>query len=186
MTSTNDRVGLNRDLALNLRNQYHLKTFIETGTYRGESAFWAAGEFDQVITIESDEKRWRRVHQAAAALPNLLALHGDSRVELPRVLKKIKEPALFWLDAHLAGYTKQGWINNDQCPLVDELKAVRDCGVKHVVLIDDANWFIGKPDFEHDPAQFPRLEEIRALLPGYVIPKYVGWNTLVCLPEAGK
>ena len=177
--------GLDRLAAIDLKMIYSLDTFIETGTYRGESCGWAAGEFSQVYSIESDERRHGRVVEQLGKLKNLSLILGDSRQKLPEILASLDKPALLWLDAHLRDHTKQGWVGNDQNPLKQELAAIAATGKRHVVMIDDANWIFAPPLFEHDPAQWPTLPEIEALLPNYdVLPRH-GWNMLVAIPKEG-
>ena len=73
-------------------------------------------------------------------------LHGDSGVVLPELLRRISEPALFWLDAHYStGETVRGELDT---PIEQELKAILNHSVRnHVILIDDARNFIGTNDY---------------------------------------
>lgn len=178
-----DQTGLNRELALQLRDKYNLETFLETGTYRGESCLWAAENFEHVISIEKDQGRYRKVMGMTYKLENVKLLLGDSREMLFTALRDVRTPALIYLDAHLFGFTKNGWSNNDQCPLKEELLAVRQIRIGHVVIIDDANWFIDKPEFDHDPKQFIRIDEINTILRDHEVSKVEGWNSLLCLPK---
>ncbi|MFA5714368.1 MAG: hypothetical protein WC998_01335 [Candidatus Paceibacterota bacterium] len=178
-----DQTGLNRELALQLRDKYNLETFLETGTYRGESCLWAAEKFKSVISIEKDPRRYQKVMGATYKFENIKLHLGDSRDLLFTILRDVRKPALIYLDAHLFGYTKQGWINDDQCPLKDELLAIRQIQIGHVIIIDDAKWFIGTPEFDHDPKQFIRLDEIKTILRDHEVSKVEGWNCFVCLPK---
>ena len=45
-------MGPPKELILQLADRYKLRGFIETGTYKGNTAVWAASYFDDVITIE--------------------------------------------------------------------------------------------------------------------------------------
>jgi hypothetical protein len=83
-------------------------------------------------------------------------LHGDSAVELPKLLQSISEPCLFWLDGH-----------SDKTPVMEELHAIYTHGAyKHVILIDDANNF-GTGEF------YPTMDAVRELTarewPGAVV-----------------
>ncbi|MDD5517854.1 MAG: hypothetical protein PHV98_00700 [Candidatus Omnitrophica bacterium] len=178
-----DQTGLNRELALDLRDRFSLETFLETGTYRGESCIWAAEHFRNVISIEKDVPRYQKVIGMTNKIKNIQLHLGDSRNLLFTILRDVLKPALIYLDAHLFGFTKEGWINNDQCPLKEELLAVRQIRIGHIVIIDDAKWFTDKPDFDHDPNQFIRLNEIKTILRDHEITKVEGWNCLLCLPR---
>jgi hypothetical protein len=46
------RMGPPTEFILQLKERYGLVNFIETGTYHGSTAVWAASYFDNVITIE--------------------------------------------------------------------------------------------------------------------------------------
>jgi hypothetical protein len=136
------------------------------------------------ISIESDSLRYNRVKEKYGGVENLALIYGDSRVELREVLNYQLSPALLWLDAHLRSYTKHGWLKeNDQCPLREELEAVRDSRTKHIVLIDDATFFLDRPPFDHDPKQWPTREEIEELLPMHTVKKLKGWNMLLAEPK---
>jgi hypothetical protein len=136
------------------------------------------------ISIESDPKRYERVYRQFSEIGNLSLICGDSRTELREVLNYRMHPALIWLDAHLRSYTKHGWLKeNDQCPLREELEAIRDSRVGHIVLIDDATFFLDRPPFDHDPKQWPTREEIEELLPMHTVKKLRGWNTLLAEPK---
>lgn len=178
-----DHTGLNRELALKLRDKYNLETFLETGTYRGESCIWAAENFEHVISIEKDPRRYQKAMGITRKFENVKLCLGDSRDLLFTVLRDVRTPALVYLDAHLFGFTKEGWANDDQCPLKEELLAIRQIRIGHVIIIDDANWFIDEPEFDHDPKQFIRLEEIKAILRDHEVSKVEGWNSLLCLPK---
>lgn len=43
-------------LVLNLVKNNNVKNFVETGTYKGNSSFWAAIHFDNVFTIELNKE----------------------------------------------------------------------------------------------------------------------------------
>ena len=178
-----DQTGLNRELALELRDKYSLQYFIETGTYRGESALWAMDNFKNIITIEKDPRRFQKIAGQLTRRENVKFLLGDSRQLLFTALRDVTTPALIYLDAHLSGYTKEGWINDDQCPLKEELLAIRQIRIGHVIIIDDANWFIDKPEFDHDPKQFIRIDEIKTILRDHDVSKVEDWNCLLCLPK---
>ena len=94
--------------------------------------------------------------------------HGDSRRELNDILAKLNEPVIFWLDAHWCGGARDDQKPEEECPLREELLAVRAFDGKSYILIDDARLFTGRPKYPHDPDLWPTLEEIKRLFPsGY-------------------
>ena len=76
---------------------------------------------------------------------------------MPKVLKDINKPCLFWLDAHYSGgSTAKGQTNT---PVIDELECILNHknGNEHVILIDDARLFVPENDY-------PAVEEIKNLV----------------------
>lgn len=167
----NKQLGIPQMAALVLAQRLHLKTFVETGTYRGGTALWAytCGQFGRVVTIEGYEKRYHGLIATYGknTLPGLEFVFGDSRTRLADVLKTVREPALFFLDAHWCG---DGALDShdvgDECPLREELLAINAHPVapSHVILIDDARLFLAPPPYPHNPDQWPDYKEVEGLL----------------------
>jgi len=115
---------------------HHLRTFVETGTYLGDTTAAVANDFAECFTIELSPT----LHAAAASRfsekSHVRCLLGDSASVLGVAIKKIKPPALFWLDAHHSGGAT---ADSGRDPIVEELKAIyHGDSAHHVVLIDDA------------------------------------------------
>lgn len=122
--------------------RYGLRILIETGTYYGEMVAAVKDDFDRIYSIEFDPELARRAARRFERDPRIRILEGDSRIVLPELLKSIKEPALFWLDA---GYW--GWENLARDPqrLSAEVEAILSHGIKgHVILMDDARMLNGQ------------------------------------------
>lgn len=122
--------------------RYGLRILIETGTYYGEMVAAVKDDFDRIYSIEFDPELARRAARRFERDPRIRILEGDSRIVLPELLKSIKEPALFWLDA---GYW--GWENLARDPqrLSAEVEAILSHGIKgHVILMDDARMLTGR------------------------------------------
>ncbi len=165
-------MGCPPKLSLALRDKYGIKHFVETGTYKAGTTLWAAGEFEQVTTIDSYEPYYREAAKMVLdkGIKNVTLRHGDSRDVLPRVLAELDRPALLWLDAHWCGSWELSVNSSGECPLAEELEAVKACGIAHYILIDDARLFTQPPPYPHDPAQWPTFDEIWGMLPeGYHI-----------------
>jgi len=122
--------------------KFGLKILIETGTYYGEMVSAMRKHFERIYSIEFDSELARRAVRNFERFPNIQILEGDSRQVLPELLKSIREPALFWLDA---GY--YGWAGEerDKQRLSAEFEAILRHPVKgHVILMDDARGLDGK------------------------------------------
>ncbi|NNJ54756.1 MAG: hypothetical protein HKP14_01415 [Bacteroidia bacterium] len=122
------------------------KVFIETGTLHGRTLEVIAPLAEQAYSIELDKKYFDRALIKFEKVQNVTLLNGDSGVLIHEVLKKLKEPAFFWLDAHYSGgSTSQG---NKDTPISEELSAILQHPIKgHTIWIDDARCFDGTHDY---------------------------------------
>jgi hypothetical protein len=132
---------------------YGLRTFIETGTFIGDTTAAMAHHVDHVVTIELSPDLAERARQRFAQVPSVRVIEGDSARVLPELLAELDEPTLFWLDGHYsAGITARG---DEDTPVRTELEAILEHSVKgHVILIDDARDFTG--------GAYPTIEEVTA------------------------
>jgi hypothetical protein len=133
--------------------RYGIRTFVETGTFIGDTTAAMAQHVDQVITIELSPDLAERARKRFAQLPRVRVIEGDSGEVLPELLAELEEPALFWLDGHYsAGITARGEL---ETPIRNELEAILGHPVTgHVILIDDARDFTG--------GVYPTIEEVTA------------------------
>ena len=119
-----------------------IKTFIETGTYRGKTAKHMSTLVERCHTIELSQSLYEAASEALGPHKNITLHQGDSATILPAILAEIDAPALFWLDAHYSAGTTAG--AEAHAPIETELSTIFRHPVKdHVVLIDDARDFIG-------------------------------------------
>jgi hypothetical protein len=118
------------------------RVFVETGTFAGGMIDAVKGCFERIVSIELDPGWHARALDRFKADRHVSLLHGDSGVRLQEVLATLKEPALFWLDAHYSGpITARGAVDS---PILGELAAIaRHPVAGHVVLIDDMRDFKG-------------------------------------------
>lgn len=114
-----------------LKEIYGLKVAIETGTCFGSTSLWMAKNFPLVLTIESNEGYQAVAKERAKndGIGNIVFYLGLSQTVLPVILEKynVGDDALFLLDAH--------WQHD--CPLLDELKAIANYGIKPCIVIHD-------------------------------------------------
>ena len=152
------RMGPPEDLVLLLKRDLNVSTFVETGTFKGVTAAWAAKHFERVFTIENSKMYFDEAANNYKYLQNIEFLFGDSRAVLKNVVTKICEPAIFWLDAHWCSMDSCG--AEDQCPIIEELNLIRSTGIKHCIFIDDARLFLSPPPFPNKREQWPTIDEI--------------------------
>jgi len=108
--------------------KHGVRTIVETGTYKGVTTreLCRCGAL-QVTTIEKNPKLREEAFANLAGM-HVTCLVGDSREKLPPRLDGCdEEPFLFYLDAH--------WGND--WPLLGELAAIADAGIKPVIVIHD-------------------------------------------------
>ena len=146
------KVGMILDLAV----RYRLRTFVETGTFFGDTVVALADRFDRIFTIELSPRLCALARRRFREQLNVRVIEGDSTSELPRLLPNLPEPGLFWLDCHYSGgATAKGQSNT---PIEAELTSLlRRPNQNDVILIDDARLFGVDPDY-------PTIAAVRALV----------------------
>jgi hypothetical protein len=142
---------------LSFKRRFGIDVFIETGTYRGEMVDAMKNNFKEVYSIELADNFYNAAVEKFALYANVHLIHGDSARMIPEVLKKIHEPAIFWLDAHYMGpKTARGKLDT---PIKEELTAIFNHPIKkHAIIIDDALDFNGTNDY-------PTKDAVKALVP---------------------
>ncbi len=156
------RMGPPEALVLALQRQSGFDDFIETGTYRGDTAAWAAQHFARVTTIELGP-----VYHAAAkarfqAAPNVRLVAGESSAVLREIVPALAKPALFWLDAHWSGLDTAG--REIECPMLAEVALINSAPRVHTVMVDDARLFCAPPPRPHRADLWPDLAATVAVL----------------------
>ncbi|MBU1557987.1 hypothetical protein KKC45_03435 [Patescibacteria group bacterium] len=147
---------IKRQTVKEFSKKYSLETLVETGTYLGEMIWATKNNFKEIHSIELNENLYKRSKRLFSNNKNINLHLGDSGEILQKILKEIKKPCLFWLDAHYSsGITARG---NLDTPIIKELEIILNSPVKnHVILIDDARCFIGENDY-------PTLNELESFI----------------------
>ncbi len=115
------------------------RTFIETGTYRGDMLARLLEVFDRLYSVERDPELYRAAVRRFSNAPHVTVYHDDSAAALSRILARVSGPCVLWLDAHPAP-GEPGDV-----PLLSELQAILEHpGGGHRVLIDDIRAFSGQ------------------------------------------
>lgn len=151
-------MGIPKDICLFIKNEYRINHFVETGTFYGETSVWASAHFKHVDTIEFSEKIYYQTKEKFKTIENIDFILGDSREALKTIVNEAIEPILFWLDAHWCSGNSYG--EDDQCPLIDELKIINSSSIDHFVLIDDARLFMAPPPLPNLLKFYPGIIEI--------------------------
>ena len=126
--------------------RFGLKVLVETGTYYGDMLEAMKGSFDRLYSIELSTALHRQARQRFRRDRQIELIQGDSGAELGKLMPKIRQPSLFWLDGHYSGgETAKGTRDT---PIYDELKHIFASGERrHVILIDDARMFGTDPEY---------------------------------------
>jgi len=134
------------DLAKRLGIDLHtFRTFVETGTYLGDTTQDMLPFFTSLHTIELSEKFYQLALTRFASEKSVQCHQGDSTDILPLLCPLLDSNTVFWLDGHFsAGPTAQG---AKDCPLVEELQAIsQHLSSDALIIIDDARLFGWKGD----------------------------------------
>ena len=143
-------------LVQSLSANNNVTNFIETGTYKGNTAIWAAKFFKNVYTIEIFEEFSKAAAARKDATPNIDFIVGDSKTELPKLASRLSGKSMFWLDGH---WCSGAGGKDEECPLIDELIAISKLQ-DSIILIDDARCFLGPLPPPHEADHWPRIDEI--------------------------
>ena len=144
-------------------NRDNKRIFIETGTAGGQGVFMALNAgFEEIHSIEL----LRELHEISLQrIGNRSDVHlylGDSAMTLCSILPAVKEPVLFWLDAHF------GDRASDNCPILNELAAIASHPIKtHTILIDDMRCF-GTSAYDYISIE-QIIKAVREINPAYEI-----------------
>lgn len=116
-------------------------TFVETGTYLGDT-IWLALEigFKTIHSIELNDQLFLNAKKLFNHKNQVMIWNGDSVDCLPKIMGMINGPATFWLDAHASGPLKGG--KSGGSPVLDELNIIKKHSCKeHTIFIDDRRLF---------------------------------------------
>ncbi len=167
---------------------------VETGTFKGDSTRVMAQNFSKVYTIELDEALHKATSEKlkAEGLDNIEFILGDSGDKIESLTREIKEPAIFFLDAHWSGDTSVDWDSSrwkgygvntahlgasdtptgeEQVPLNKEMNAIaNNFHQQAVIYIDDLKnfdfWGRGKKNraFEGEDYSHIDLNDYKRIL----------------------
>ncbi len=138
---------------LTYAKQFNINIMIETGTFQGTTINSVKEHFKRIYTIELGEELYNKAKEKFIEDKHISLYKGDSSTILPKLLKEVNSPCIFWLDAHYSGgITVRG---KKDTPINEELKTILNHHVKnHIILIDDAREFNGKN------LHYPSIEEL--------------------------
>jgi hypothetical protein len=181
------QMGIPKKQVSFIKKSLGLDTFIEGGTFYGNTARYASNFFKKVITIEKSKVIFKKASESLSGIKNLQILKGDTRKFLNELTLE-NDNILFWLDSHWSGGETYG--KEDECPLLEELEIIFKHDKNFVILIDDARLFLSPPPLPHKIENWPTIEKIIKAVPSkfkiliyedviYIVPrefKALFWN----------
>jgi hypothetical protein len=142
----------------NLATSVRAKTFIETGTYLGVTTKRCAGFFDNVYTIELDEKLALQAAQFLSVNKNVEVIQGDAVHTLPKILEKDIDDIIVFLDGHFSGGVTA--CGDTPEPAIEELIILAAAKQRiAAIIIDDFRLFGTEPGFPSKSSLFKAIEE---------------------------
>jgi len=78
--------------------RYGLRILVEKGIYIGDMVEAMKADFDRIYSIELSKELYKKALMRFDGVHNVELINGDSGNEIKRILNKINQPALFWLD----------------------------------------------------------------------------------------
>jgi hypothetical protein len=136
-----------------LRNGLRNATWIETGTFMGDTTSVLSKVAKMVYSIEPEPTLFSKAEQKFRHTSNVKIIKGLSEDVFPKLLPTISGNICFWLDGHYsAGITFKG---PQDTPIIDELTVIGQNITKLskiVVMVDDIRCFDPKnPEFSAYP-----------------------------------
>lgn len=111
-----------------MRDKFKVKTFVETGTYKGINAKVFSNYFEKMITIEKDKDFYKIAKERLKRHKNVKLIKGDSAKKLKTLKFKRNEHVIYFLDAHF--YDPKA---KNKFIITEELKSLR--GNKNAIIV---------------------------------------------------
>lgn len=148
------------ELIRELATRFAIHNFVETGTYLGGTAAWAATEFDRVWTSELHPDSYSRARHNLEKFANVKIYQEASGAFLRRILPEVRGKTLFWLDAHMMPGAVTAGLD-DECPVLDEIRAIIEWSTRDgYIFVDDARLFLAPAALPHKADQWPSIREL--------------------------
>lgn len=128
-----------RMLLRDTAKQFRCKTFVETGTYFGETSRYMARFVEQVLTCEPDPRLFEYNAQRNRRFKNITIWNKGSEECFAEMLRNIGGRPLFWLDGHYSGEGTA--LTSNYTPILHALQLIGQSKLGGVVVIDDVRLF---------------------------------------------
>ena len=166
--------GIPKQLALLLRDRLAFEAVRRDGHVPRRDRRVGRRPVRQGWTVEANAELFASTRDRLKGTTNIVCVQGDSRAGLREIVPQLDAPALFWLDAHWCGADQTDTAGaEDQCPLIDEIAIVNASPHEHVVLVDDARYFLAPPPSPNRLEMWPDAEATVAALKAGRSDRYV-------------
>lgn len=131
--------------AVLLRNGLADATWVETGTYRGDTTAVLAAVARHVISLEPAEALFAAARRRFDGVGNVELIPATSEQAFPSLLPRLEGAVCFWLDGHFSGGPT--FRGPSDTPIVEELAAIGAHLARWprvVVMVDDLRLFTGE------------------------------------------
>lgn len=113
---------------VDLKKLFNIKTFVETGTWKGVNSELYSNYFHEVLTCEVDKNIFKNTSERLNKYKNIKVFNCESSIFLDNFKKKYidenrKDIIFFYLDAH---FYKQGCTSENRWVVRDELNILKD------------------------------------------------------------
>lgn len=137
--------AIKQELVTRYGKKHNISTLVESGTYLGDMIWAQQDNFEKIYTIELSKSLQEAAKERFKKKSHIEFIYGDSGKIMATLMKDLPEKTLFWLDGHYSGgSTARG---DKDCPITEEVKAILSSDIEHVLIIDDARYFIGERDY---------------------------------------
>jgi hypothetical protein len=124
-----------------VRDEYNIRTVVETGTFKGNTTAFFGSCFDTVHTIEIAPIFYEESSAYLKSFANVHCHFGSSPDVLNEILPSMSnEPVLFYLDAH--------WY--EDWPLLNELAEISKTHKDNCIIVIDDFKVPGRKDIPYD------------------------------------
>ena len=136
------------------RNGLQGSSWVETGTYLGDTTFLLSDIVSHVYSIEPEKELAKNATKRFKDIPNIDIINSTREACLPTLLPNITGDISFWLDGH---YSRDITYEGDShTPILQELKAIEE-NLKNfekvAIIIDDIRCFLeGYPGCQTYPS----------------------------------
>jgi len=143
-----------------LRDSFNVKTFLETGTFKGINARFHAGNFQEVLTCEILEENFLSAKEKLKNYQNIKIFNLSSPEFLSSFVKKYKEEnrndiIIMYLDAH---FYDPSLPKEKRFVVLDELKSLKGFE-KAIIAIHDFDNGLGHITYDGQPLNLELIKK---------------------------